>query len=245
MRLQPELNARCWGLLLLAALACPARRRTRGQGGQRTGRAEAGARGGRGGPQRLCRRPDHAHRRRGRGRLCQRRRAGHRRPAVKGDALLGGWLGGHSCGGGRRRARRWAETFASRAASAASLFAAGANVTLAQGSQVDQGSTLFAGTTTLDGKVVGPIKVRAQKIVINGEVTGDADLVGEQIDLGRPRASAATWSTPRAVSTGPMARASAARPGKTPAAPTAATATANDAGATTPPGRAHRGSPAC
>jgi cytoskeletal protein CcmA (bactofilin family) len=64
------------------------------------------------------------------------------------------------------------------------LFAAGGSITLAQGSQVDQGGMLFAGTANIDGKVVGPLKVRAQKIVINGEVTGDVDLVGEQIDLG-------------------------------------------------------------
>lgn len=64
------------------------------------------------------------------------------------------------------------------------LFAAGGSITLAQGSQVDQGGMLFAGTATIDGKVTGALKVRAQKIVLNGEVTGDADLVGEQIDLG-------------------------------------------------------------
>lgn len=64
------------------------------------------------------------------------------------------------------------------------LFAAGGSITLAPGSQVDQGGMLFAGTATIDGKVLGPLRVRAQKIVINGEVTGDTDLVGEQIDLG-------------------------------------------------------------
>ena len=64
------------------------------------------------------------------------------------------------------------------------LVAAGGSLTLAQGSQVDQGGRLFAGTATIDGKVSGPLTVRAQKIVLNGEVTGDADLAGEQIELG-------------------------------------------------------------
>jgi hypothetical protein len=103
--------------------------------------------------------------------------------AVKGDALMvGGSVDVRAVVGDDVRAAGGDVRIESRIGG--ELFAAGGSVTLAQGSQVDQGSQLFGGTATIDGKVVGPLKVRAQKIVINGEVTGDADLVGEQIDLG-------------------------------------------------------------
>jgi len=103
--------------------------------------------------------------------------------AVKGDALLvGGSVDVRAAVGDDVRAAGGDVRIESRIGG--ELFAAGGSVTLVQGSQVDHGSQLFGGTATIDGKVVGPLKVRAQKIVINGEVTGDADLVGEQIDLG-------------------------------------------------------------
>lgn len=103
--------------------------------------------------------------------------------AVKGDALLaGGSVDVRAAVGDDVRAVGGDVRIESRIGG--ELFAAGGNITLAQGSQVERGGMLFAGTATIDGKVVGPLKVRAQKIVINGEVTGDADLLGEQIDLG-------------------------------------------------------------
>ena len=44
--------------------------------------------------------------------------------------------------------------------------------------------TLYAGNVNVEGKINGPLKVYAQKIVLNGEVTRDVELNGEQIELG-------------------------------------------------------------
>lgn len=183
MRAQRELKCRCWGLLLLAALAA----------------LPAAAQDAKAAGEPAASKPEFVAAGAGRNVYAagQTTRTGDAvegdfvgagvrvivdRP-VKGDALLaGGSVDIRAAVGDDVRAAGGDIRIESRIGG--ELFAAGANVTLAQGSQVDQGSMLFAGTTTIDGKVVGPIKVRAQKIVINGEVTGDADLVGEQIDLG-------------------------------------------------------------
>jgi cytoskeletal protein CcmA (bactofilin family) len=64
------------------------------------------------------------------------------------------------------------------------LVAAGGNVVLGPAAQVEQGAFLNGGHITIDGKVIGKLKANAQRIVLNGEVTGDARLVAAQIELG-------------------------------------------------------------
>ncbi|MDH5541199.1 MAG: hypothetical protein OEY03_17505 [Rhizobacter sp.] len=64
------------------------------------------------------------------------------------------------------------------------LYAAGGNVTLAKSAQVGQGAAVAAGRVNIDGRIVGPLRASGQRIVINGEVTGDARLLGESIELG-------------------------------------------------------------
>ena len=64
------------------------------------------------------------------------------------------------------------------------LLAAGGNVTLTRSAQVSKGAALAGGLVTIDGKIVGKLRAAARRIVINGEVTGDARLIAEQIELG-------------------------------------------------------------
>jgi cytoskeletal protein CcmA (bactofilin family) len=64
------------------------------------------------------------------------------------------------------------------------VHAAGGNITLTRTAQVAQGATLYGGNVVVDGKVAGSLKASAQKIVLNGEVGGDARLIGEQVELG-------------------------------------------------------------
>ena len=64
------------------------------------------------------------------------------------------------------------------------LYASGGNVMLSNAAVVADAVTLYAGSVTIDGKVNGPLKVYAQKIVLNGEVARDVELNAEQIELG-------------------------------------------------------------
>jgi hypothetical protein len=64
------------------------------------------------------------------------------------------------------------------------LLASGGNVHLTSAAQVARGASLLAGTVTVDGKIQGPLRVRAQKIIFNGEVMGDARLDAPHIELG-------------------------------------------------------------
>jgi cytoskeletal protein CcmA (bactofilin family) len=64
------------------------------------------------------------------------------------------------------------------------LYAVGGNLTLTKNAQVANAATLYGGSVTIDGRLDGPLKVGAQKIVLNGEVNNDARLVAEQIELG-------------------------------------------------------------
>ncbi|MDE2297752.1 MAG: hypothetical protein KGK18_06260, partial [Burkholderiales bacterium] len=64
------------------------------------------------------------------------------------------------------------------------LLAAGGDVTLTRSAQVAQGAALAGGLVTIDGKIVGKLRAAARRIVVNGEVTGDARLIAEQIELG-------------------------------------------------------------
>lgn len=67
------------------------------------------------------------------------------------------------------------------------LYASGGNITLSNTAVVADAVTLYAGNVSIEGKVNGPLKVYAQKIVLNGEVARDVELNAEQIELG-PRA---------------------------------------------------------
>jgi cytoskeletal protein CcmA (bactofilin family) len=64
------------------------------------------------------------------------------------------------------------------------LFAAGGNITLSKASRVAAAATLYAGNVTIDGKIDGPLKVRAQRVTINNEVNGDVHLYAEKVELG-------------------------------------------------------------
>jgi hypothetical protein len=64
------------------------------------------------------------------------------------------------------------------------LYASGGSITLRNTAVVAQAVTLYAGHVSIEGKLHGPLKVYAQKIVLNGEVARDVELNAEQIDLG-------------------------------------------------------------
>lgn len=64
------------------------------------------------------------------------------------------------------------------------LYASGGNIILSNAAVVAKAATLYGGKVTIEGKVNGPLKVYAQKIVLNGEVAGNVELNGEEIDLG-------------------------------------------------------------
>jgi len=67
------------------------------------------------------------------------------------------------------------------------LLAAGDNVTLTPSTQVGRGAALAGGLVTIDGKIVGNIQVAARRIVLNGEVTGDARLIDHSARHRRAR----------------------------------------------------------
>jgi cytoskeletal protein CcmA (bactofilin family) len=64
------------------------------------------------------------------------------------------------------------------------LFATGGNLTLGKVARVARGARLYGGNVTIDGNVDGPLRVGAQRVVINGEIRGDARLAAAQIELG-------------------------------------------------------------
>lgn len=64
------------------------------------------------------------------------------------------------------------------------LFATGGNVTLNSGAHVAQSARLYGGNLAIDGKIDGALDAGAQKIVIDGEVGGDARLDAGEIELG-------------------------------------------------------------
>jgi cytoskeletal protein CcmA (bactofilin family) len=65
-----------------------------------------------------------------------------------------------------------------------SLAAAGGEVHIARGGAIGNGARVFGGTITVDGHIDGPLKASAERIIINGDVTGDVKLAGEEIVLG-------------------------------------------------------------
>lgn len=67
---------------------------------------------------------------------------------------------------------------------AGELVASGGMVTLTQDATVARGATLYGGEVRVDGRVQGPLRVGAQRIVVNGVVGGNARLEGGEIALG-------------------------------------------------------------
>lgn len=65
------------------------------------------------------------------------------------------------------------------------LFATGGNVTLSRAARIGHGASLFGGVITIDGIVEGPLEIQAQKVIINGPVSGGADLSASEIELGQ------------------------------------------------------------
>lgn len=67
------------------------------------------------------------------------------------------------------------------------LYASGGNITLSNASVVADAVTLYGGNVNIEGKIDGPLKVYAQKVMLNGEVTRDVEINAEEVELG-PRA---------------------------------------------------------
>ena len=67
------------------------------------------------------------------------------------------------------------------------LYASGGNITLSNAAAVADAVTLYGGNVNIEGKINGPLKVYAQKVVLNGEVARDVEINAEEIELG-PRA---------------------------------------------------------
>ena len=67
------------------------------------------------------------------------------------------------------------------------LYASGGNITLSNAAVVADAVTLYGGNVNIEGKINGPLKVYAQKVVLNGEITRDVEINAEEIELG-PRA---------------------------------------------------------
>ncbi len=67
------------------------------------------------------------------------------------------------------------------------LFASGGNITFSNDAAVAQAATLYGGNVLIEGKISGPLKVYAQKVILNAEVARDVELNAEEIELG-PRA---------------------------------------------------------
>lgn len=64
------------------------------------------------------------------------------------------------------------------------LFASGGNIALTPEAVIGRTARMYGGSITIEGRIDGALKARAQRLVINGEVRGDADLSAGQIELG-------------------------------------------------------------
>lgn len=67
------------------------------------------------------------------------------------------------------------------------FYASGGNITLSNAAVVADAVTLYGGNVNIEGKINGSLKVYAQKVVLNGEITRDVEINAEEIELG-PRA---------------------------------------------------------
>jgi cytoskeletal protein CcmA (bactofilin family) len=102
---------------------------------------------------------------------------------VRGDAMVaGGAVDVRAAVGDDLRAAGGDVTIAGTVGG--ELFAAGGSVALERAARVARGAMLYGGSVRIDGAVAGDLTARGQRIVINGEVEGNADLAGEQLALG-------------------------------------------------------------
>lgn len=103
--------------------------------------------------------------------------------AIGGDAMLaGGSVDVRAPVGDDVRAAGADVTIESRVEG--ELVASGGNITVRPSAAIGRGATLHAGSVSIDGRVEGDLQATARKITIDGEVRGNARLVGEQIELG-------------------------------------------------------------
>lgn len=64
------------------------------------------------------------------------------------------------------------------------LVASGGNITLTPSAAVGRGATFYGGRVAIAGRVDGELRATAGRIFIDGEVRGNARLVGDEIELG-------------------------------------------------------------
>jgi cytoskeletal protein CcmA (bactofilin family) len=64
------------------------------------------------------------------------------------------------------------------------LFATGGNITFTRSAAVGRGATFYGGSVSVEGRVDGDLRATARKVIIDGEVRGNARLVAEEIELG-------------------------------------------------------------
>ncbi|MCG2594069.1 hypothetical protein LZ009_14910 [Ramlibacter sp. XY19] len=64
------------------------------------------------------------------------------------------------------------------------LLVMGGNISLEPGTVVGRGARLFGSKVTIAGRIEDELDVKAERIVINGEVKGDAVLTADTIELG-------------------------------------------------------------
>jgi cytoskeletal protein CcmA (bactofilin family) len=103
-------------------------------------------------------------------------------PVTSDATLAGGSVDVHAAVGDDLRAAGGAVTLDSSVGG--EFFASAGSISVTRAARVGHTATLFAGSVVIDGVIDGPLKVSAQRILLNGQVNGDARLVGEQIELG-------------------------------------------------------------
>lgn len=64
------------------------------------------------------------------------------------------------------------------------LFAAGASIGLTPAAAIARSATVYGSSIAIDGRIDGDLRATARKIILRGEVRGNARLVAEEIELG-------------------------------------------------------------
>lgn len=64
------------------------------------------------------------------------------------------------------------------------VYAGAGNVTVTRAARIDHGASLAGGLATVDGTVSGRLRVSAQRVVVNGEISGDVRLFADTVELG-------------------------------------------------------------
>jgi cytoskeletal protein CcmA (bactofilin family) len=67
---------------------------------------------------------------------------------------------------------------------AGEMFAAGANITLTPAAIIGRSATLYGSSIGISGRIDGDLRATAAKVIVDGEVAGNARLVAEEIELG-------------------------------------------------------------